>query len=64
MAKKKNKNKKTELKCNAQVSIVTNLNKEKAEEQFLHLLHKLDEFCMNNGIDIWVDKAYIDKQEI
>jgi hypothetical protein len=62
MAKKHKKT--TELKCNAQVSITTELSGKKAEAEFLDLLHQLDEFCMNNGLDIWVDTAYIDHQEI
>jgi hypothetical protein len=62
MAKKQSKE--IELKCNAQVSIITKSSGKKAEAEFLNAIHLLDEFCMNNGIDLWVDFAYIDNQEI
>jgi len=62
MAKKQKKE--IELKCNAQVSIITKLSGNKAEAEFLNAIHLLDEFCMNNNIVLWVDDAYIDHQEI
>ena len=52
------------LSCNSQVSITTDKSGKKAEEEFLSLIHQLDEFCMNNGIDLWVDTAFIDQEEI